>query len=171
MSSARELLQVNHVITRKPSWADDDIIFPRGRENKETKQHLEWGREDALGEILRMSQRGRNSKNSQIGKEVRKGAFTLTSSARPPPADGRAKGLPEVLVVCGWGLWEKEKGQSRKGRRLVGRKPQVPFQQHRSPGEAGPWQKAASWPYRSPSLFPVPQVLSPCLFAHASPET
>lgn len=49
---------------------------------KRQKQHLEWGREGALGETSKISPRKRNSKNSQIEKEVMRMASELTSSPR-----------------------------------------------------------------------------------------
>lgn len=99
---------MNHVITRKPSWEDNDIIFPRGRENKETKQHLEQDREYALGETLKISQRGETPRTYKLKKKL--GRWLLNSPAalgRSRNGGGEGKVLPQVLVVCDWIKWEK----------------------------------------------------------------
>lgn len=131
---------------------------------------MEWSRKHALRETLKISPRGRNLKNSQIEKKLGMGLLNSPAALAAARGEG-AKGPPQVLVVYGWIKWEKGRGQSRKPRRLMGRTPQVPFQQQGSPGEADSGKRPPPGYTPALSLSPAPQVLSPCLFSPASPET
>lgn len=125
---------------------------PEEEKIKREKQHLEWGREGALGETLKMSQKERNSTHKL--KKKLSGWILNSPAAHRYSRDGKGA---RRYHRC-WSSVAGFNGKKEAAKAPGGQEAQVPFLQHRSPGEAGPGKRPPSC--CTPSSLTFPRSLS-----------